>query len=78
LPGSLPDLVKMIRPAVEEAEKEKGAADDLLARATERNVARSIEDLKKSPVIKAAIDAKQLKIVGAIRHIKDGHVSWLK
>lgn len=78
LPGSLPDLVKLIRPAVEEAEKDKGAADDLLARATERNVARSIEDLKKSPVIKTAIDAKQLKIVGAIRHIKDGHVSWLK
>ncbi|MBL0185174.1 MAG: carbonic anhydrase [Candidatus Obscuribacter sp.] len=78
LPGSLPDLVKMIRPAVEEAEKEKGAGDDLLTRATERHVARCIEELKKSPVIKAAIDAKQLKIVGAMRHIKDGHVSWLK
>ncbi|MBP6351634.1 MAG: carbonic anhydrase [Candidatus Obscuribacter sp.] len=78
LPGSLPDLVKMIRPAVEEAEKEKGAGDDLLTRATERNVVKIIEDLKKSPVIKAAIDAKQLKIVGAMRHIKDGHVSWLK
>ncbi|MBK9205443.1 MAG: hypothetical protein IPL73_24070 [Candidatus Obscuribacter sp.] len=68
----------MIRPAVEEAEKEKGAGDNLQTRATERNVARIIEDLKKSPVIKAAIDAKQLKIVGAMRHIKDGHVSWLK
>jgi len=78
LPGSLPDLIKMIRPAVEEAEKQKSVGDDLLDRATERNVARIIEDLKKSPVVKAAIDAKQLKIEGAIRHIEDGHVTWLK
>lgn len=47
LPGSLPDLIKLIRPAVEEAEKEKGAGDNLQTRATERNAVRIIEDLKK-------------------------------
>ncbi|MBS1953146.1 MAG: carbonic anhydrase [Cyanobacteria bacterium SZAS-4] len=78
LPGSLPDLVKMIRPAVETCEKDKTSKTDLLTRATEQNVRNTIADLSKSPVIKEAIDSKKLKIVGAIRHIKDGHVSWLK
>lgn len=78
LPGSLPDLVKMIRPAVETCEKDKTSKTDLLTRATEQNVKNTIADLSKSPVIKAALDSKQLRIVGAIRHIEDGHVSWLK
>lgn len=78
LPGSLPGLIKMIRPAVEQCEKDKTAKEDLLTRATEQNVRNSIAELSKSPVIKAALDSKKVKIVGAIRHIKDGHVSWLK
>lgn len=78
LPGSLPDLLKMIRPAVEQCEKDKSATVDLLTRATEQNVRNTIADLSKSAVIKDALDKKQIKIIGAIRHIKDGHVSWLK
>ncbi len=78
LPGSLPELVKMIRPAVETCEKDKTSKTDLLTRATEQNVKNTIADLSKSPVIKAALDSKQLRIEGAIRHIEDGHVSWLK
>ncbi|MBS2003658.1 MAG: carbonic anhydrase [Cyanobacteria bacterium SZAS LIN-5] len=78
LPGSLPELVKMIRPAVESSEGDKKSKSDLLTRATEQNVRNTIAELTKSSVIKSAIDSKELKVVGAIRHLEDGHVTWLK
>ncbi|CAN5584285.1 carbonic anhydrase [soil metagenome] len=78
LPGSLPELIKMIRPAVVTCEKDKTSKIDLLTRATEQNVRNTIADLSKSPVIKAALDSRQVKIVGAIRHIEDGHVTFLQ
>mgnify|MGYP003387220541 CR=1 FL=1 len=77
LPGSLPELMKMIRPAVIEAEKEKKTSTDLSTLAMEKNVNLAIATLEQSPVIKAAMDKKQIKILGAIRHIEDGHVTWL-
>lgn len=78
LPGNLPELVKMIRPAVEEASKTKGTAEELFARSIDKNVELSISEMmKRSPVIKGAVDSKKLKIVGALRHITDGHIDWL-
>jgi carbonic anhydrase len=76
LPGSLPQLVRMIRPSVEKAEKE-GGSDDLVLRATKENIRHTMSMLTSmSPVIKEAVDTKKVKIVGAIRDIRDGHIDF--
>jgi carbonic anhydrase len=78
LPGSLPKLVEMIRPAVKSAEKDTSSKDDLLLRATKSNVRQTIQAISEgSPVVKEALAAKKVKIVGAIRDIRDGHIDWM-
>ena len=79
LPGSLPQLVAQIRPAVERAEAEfpAGNAKELLDAATREQVRGEIRHLMKSPVIKEQIASGKLKIVGAIYNIEDGTVTWL-
>ncbi|MBK9142853.1 MAG: carbonic anhydrase [Candidatus Melainabacteria bacterium] len=79
LKGSLPLLVDVIRPAVARARKKSpdAKADDLTDRAIEENVRLSIESILKSPGIKKAVDAKKLLVVGAIRDLKSGKITWL-
>src|SRR6185437_3631410 len=77
LPGSLPQLVSMIKPSVEVAQNEKKSGGELLDNAIKQNVYHSMSELEKSPIIKEAIDAKKLKVIGAVRDIKDGHIVFL-
>jgi len=78
LPGSLPELMSMIRPSVDKAEKETNASEDMMFRTTKANVFHSMSTLMElSPIIREAVESKKLKIVGAIREIRDGHIDFL-
>jgi carbonic anhydrase len=79
LPGSLPELISCIRPAVEHVEKvQSDGKKDLLLRATEQNILNQEKAmLDKSEIVRSAVSNGQIKIVGAIREITDGHIDWL-
>ncbi len=76
LPGHLPGLAESIRPAVEMAQQESG---DLLVNSTRDNVVLAVENLtESSPILKEAVDAGKLKVVGAVYHLEDGKVEFLE
>ncbi len=80
LKGSLPKLMEMIAPAVEQARAKhpdlKGSA--LVDAAIEANVRKSIADLlSASPGLAKSVQEKKLTVVGAIRDIQHGTVTWL-
>lgn len=74
-PGHIPTLVKALRPAVKAAQKEKG---NLLENSTAENVRLNVEKLKgASPILKEAVKAGTLKIVGGVYHLETGKVVLL-
>lgn len=79
LKGSLPLLMKEIRPAVDATIKKnpdlKGI--ELENAAIEQNVRQSIAKILKSEKLKKAVDEKKVMIVGAVRDLKSGKVRWL-
>lgn len=80
LHGSIPELVKNIRPAVEMARREypglSGAA--LIEAAVRANARQSIADaLKRSASIRGRADSGRLKIAGAVYDIATGGIEWL-
>lgn len=80
LTGSLPKLMEEIRPAVEATRRKfpKLEGSALVAAAIEENVWKSIEDLLRgSQPIRQAVKDKKVLIVGAVRDIKSGKVTWL-
>jgi carbonic anhydrase len=80
LDGSLPKLMKMIEPAVAEARQEhpKAAHDELLDAAIEKNVFLTMKTLiLDSPVLRKRMKNGQLQMVGAVRDLKSGKVTWL-
>lgn len=80
LSGSLPKLMEEIRPAVEAVQKKepKLTGDALVDAAIKENVWKSIEDiLSGSPQIRKSAKDKKILIVGAIRDIKSGKITWL-
>jgi carbonic anhydrase len=75
LPGHLPALVESIRPAVVEAQKESG---DLLVNSTRDNVNLNVQKLVEStPILKEAVDAGKLQVVGAVYDLDSGEVEFL-
>jgi carbonic anhydrase len=80
LTGSLPKLMEEIRPAVEAARQKFPKLDGkaLVAAAIEENVWKSIEDLLRgSQPIRQVVKDKRVLVVGAIRDIKSGKITWL-
>ena len=78
--GKLPKLVELIAPAVDAAKKAHPglAGAELMEAAVESNVRHQMAELTgKSDVLKKAVAAKKVTVVGAIRDIKTGHVRWL-
>jgi len=81
LDGKLPKLVELITPAVDAAKKAHPglAGAELMEAAVEENVRHQIKELtSKSDVLKKAVAAKKLTVVGAVRDIKSGRVRWLQ
>ena len=64
-------LVESIRPAVE---KSKNTPGDALDNAVKANVELTVQRLKTSPILSEAIEAGQLKIVGARYDLDTGNV----
>lgn len=80
LSGSLPKLMDEIRPAVQKAKQAnpKLSGEQLTNEAIKQNVWKSIEDVfAGSPLMAKACKEHKVKIVGAIRDIKTGKISWL-
>lgn len=80
LSGSLPKLMEEIRPAVEAAQKKQSKlkGDALVDAAIQENVWKSIEDvLSGSKQVSKSVKEKKILIVGAIRDIKSGKITWL-
>lgn len=67
-------LVEGIAPAVERV---RGQAGDLLHNTIGAQVALTIEHLKTSPILRAALDQGTIKIVGARYHLDTGAVELL-
>lgn len=80
LDGSLPKLMAMIRPAVDQAKRNhpNTRGDALVEAAVEANVYHSMETmLRDSQVLRDRINKHELKVVGAIREIDSGKIRWL-
>ena len=75
LPGKLPDLVAMLRPAVEQSAHEPG---DRLANAVRDNVAHVVRQLLAAkPVLAELAGTGKLRVVGAVYSLETGKVDWL-
>ena len=70
LPGSLPDLVSQIRPAVEEVRGHDGDQLSLAVEANARLVARRLLEL--SPVLQTRVDERELLIVSGVYDLTSG------
>ncbi len=80
LRGSLPQLMALIAPAIEQLKKDrpdlKGEA--LSVAAVEANVRHAMNQIiSDSPGLSAKLKTKQIRLVGAIREISSGNVRWL-
>jgi carbonic anhydrase len=78
--GKIPQLVDNIGPAVQTArEKNPGLeGKDLIPKAIEANVFRSIEDiLTGSEMVRELVNEKKLRVEGALYDIKTREVHWL-
>src|SRR5215470_5808895 len=70
LPGNLAALVAALTPAVNAVQ---GAAGDLLANATSRNVRLNVEKLKAAaPILKSFADDKKIRVVGGVYELRSG------
>ncbi len=80
--GNITAFLKNFQPALATLTKQDGHRDShndplvqKVAEANARLMAASL--LKRSPIIKAQVDAKEVKIVAAMHDITTGKVSWL-
>jgi carbonic anhydrase len=80
--GNITSLLKNFQPALATLTKADGKRDShnypLVQKAAEANARLTAASLtKRSPIIKALVDANQLKIAAAMHDITTGKVSWL-
>lgn len=75
LPGSINDLVELIKPAVEAS---KGTARDPLDAAIRKNVILGVERLTAlEPIVAKAVSESKLKIVGGVYDLRTGKVTLI-
>jgi carbonic anhydrase len=75
LPGSIRDLVELIRPA---AASVRGKPGDKLDNAIRANVEVGVQRLKGlDPIVAPLAKAGELKVVGAVYELRSGAVEWL-
>ncbi len=75
LPGSIRDLVEVIRPA---AAAVRGKPGDKLDNAIKANVKLGVERLKGlDPILSEFVKKGELKVVGAVYELRTGLVKWL-
>jgi carbonic anhydrase len=75
LPGHMPSLVTAIAPAVKAVLQ---AGGDTLGKAIRRNVIDNVAKLSAAtPILRAAVEARKLRVVGGIYGLKDGRVEMV-
>lgn len=75
LPGSIRDLVDLIRPA---AAAVRGKSGDKLENATSANVKLGVERLKGlDPIVSKAVNGGEVKVVGTVYELHTGSVKLL-
>jgi carbonic anhydrase len=75
LPGKLPNLIALLRPAVDQSAHEPG---DRLDNTVRDNVVHVVEQLRTAkPVLSDLVAAGKLRIVGAVYSLETGKVNWL-
>jgi carbonic anhydrase len=80
LPGSLPSIVGLIRPAADSARAAHPDldGDSLVTEAVRANVWQSMQDLlTKSAIVREAVNAGHIRLVGAVYDLGSGQVEWL-
>jgi carbonic anhydrase len=80
--GNITALLKNFDPAIATLKKADGKRDShndaLVQKVAEANASLTAASLiKRSPIIKALVDAKQLKIAAAMHDVTTGKVTWL-
>lgn len=75
-PGVIGEMVQPIVPAVLEARSQGGDLLEASVRSNARRVAKRLTS--QSLVIKDALDAGKVKVVGARYGLSDGHVEWME
>ena len=80
--GNITALLKNFQPALATLTKADGRRDSnngpLVQKVAEASARLTAESLtKRSPIIKALVDARQLKIAAAMHDVTTGKVSWL-
>jgi len=73
--GHLPELLAMIRPAVETARKQPGDLIENAVRINVENVVRQLHD--STPVLAELVGHGKLTVVGAVYALDTGKVTWL-
>jgi len=74
-PGNIASLVELVKPAVEEAKKQKG---DLLDNAVRINVRMVSEKIKTSEIVGHFMKEKRVKVVKAYYDLDDGTVTIME
>jgi carbonic anhydrase len=75
LPGSIRDLVEMIRPAAAAVRDKPG---DKVENAIKANVSIGVERLKTlDPILASMVKKGELKVVGAVYEMRTGEVKWI-
>ena len=75
LPGSIGELVKILRPAVTSV---KGKPGDPLDNAIRANVELGVQRLKTlKPIVATAVAQKRLRVVGGVYDLKTGRVAMM-
>lgn len=72
----LRDLLARIRPAIESIDHEQ-EREQRIAAAVEANARASVKLLRQVPSITAAIETKNVKVVGAVYHVDSGKITFL-
>lgn len=76
-PGSIGPMVEPIVPAVLKAQSDGG--EDLVEASVRANVARVVDQLRiDGPIMRKAVDAGSVKVVGARYGLDDGRVEFLE
>ncbi|MBM7868530.1 carbonic anhydrase [Heliobacterium gestii] len=76
--GSIASITERIRPLAEEQKAKGGKGTQLVERTVDENVRAAVTELKKSPILREALDIEKIKIEGAKYDLDTGKVEWLK
>jgi carbonic anhydrase len=73
--GPLPEIIKAIQPAVDQA---KGMPGDVIDNAVQKNVEMVVSQLRTSqPLLSSLVKTGKLRVVGAVYSLDTGRVTWL-